>query len=52
MTIGDVITWKGRRYVLRGLEPMSVPDRCAELEDEDTGERIQVPLAELELRGE
>ena len=52
MRIGDVIIWKGRRYVLRGLEPMSVPDRCAELEDEATGERVEVPVAELEAAGD
>jgi hypothetical protein len=50
MRIGDLILWNGRRYVLRGLEPMSVPDRTAELEDEETGERIEVPVAELEER--
>ena len=52
MRIGDTITWKGRRYVLRGLEPMSVPNRCVELEDEETGERVEVPVAELESPGD
>jgi hypothetical protein len=50
MKIGDLVTYERRSYVLRGLEPMSVPDRHAELEDSGTGERIVVPLAEVSLR--
>jgi hypothetical protein len=33
--------------VLLGHEPMSVPDRRAEVEDPATGERFHVPLDEL-----
>jgi hypothetical protein len=51
MNIGDLVTYQGQPYVLRGLDPMSVPDRCAELEDPASGERIRVPLAEVEERG-
>jgi hypothetical protein len=47
MEIGDLVTYKGRAYVLRGLEPMSVPNRRAELEDPETGEVVVVPLAEV-----
>ncbi len=47
MEIGDLVTYKGRAYVLRGLEPMSVPDRHADLEDPESGERIFVPFEEL-----
>ena len=47
MKIGDLVTYQGRSYVLRGLEPMSVPNRRAELEDLETGERIVVPLADV-----
>jgi hypothetical protein len=47
MKIGDLVTYKGRAYVLRGLEPMSVPNRRAELEDPDSGEVIVVPLDEV-----
>ena len=47
MNIGDVITYEGKRWILRGIDPMSVPDRRAELEDPDTGERISVALADL-----
>lgn len=48
MRIGDLVIYGGAVYVLRGLEPMSVPDRRAELEDPATGERVRVPLSEVE----
>ena len=48
MEIGDNVIYKGKSYVLRGLEPMSVPDRRAELEDPESGELISVPVALLE----
>ena len=51
MRIGDRVIHGGRVYVLRGLEPMSVPDRRAELEDPRTGERLSVPFDELEPAG-
>jgi hypothetical protein len=47
MKIGDLVTYQGRAYVLRGLEPMSVPNRRAELEDPESGEVVVVPLAEV-----
>ena len=50
MEIGDLVTYKGRAYVLRGLEPMSVPDRHAELEDPESGERLSVPFEEVSER--
>jgi hypothetical protein len=48
MRIGDLVTYHGAVYVLRGLDPMSVPDRLAELEDPATGERVRVPLSDVE----
>ena len=47
MKIGDLVIYQGRAYVLRGLEPMSVPNRRAELEDPESAEVIVVPLAEV-----
>ena len=44
MEIGSLVTYNGRAYYLRGLDPMSVSDRRAELEDVFTRERISVPL--------
>ena len=47
MEIGDLVTYNGKSYVLRGLEPMSVPERRAQIEDPESGERHSVPLALL-----
>ena len=48
MRIGDFLEYEGRRYILRGLDPMGVPERRADLEDAETGESIRVPIAELD----
>jgi hypothetical protein len=50
MKIGELVTYEGRTYVFRGLEPMSLPNRRAELEDAETGERVLVPLDEVSRR--
>ena len=50
MNIGDLVLFQGRTFYLRGLDPMSVPDRRAILEDAETGQELQVPLAEVEPR--
>ena len=47
MKIGDLVIYQGRAYILRGLDPMGVPDRRVELEDAERGEHISVPLAEV-----
>jgi hypothetical protein len=47
MRIGDNVIHHGRVLVLHGHDPMSVPDRRAEVEDPATGERFFVPLDEL-----
>jgi hypothetical protein len=47
MRIGDQVIHHGRVLVLLGHDPMSVPDRRAEVEDPATGERFHVPLDEL-----
>jgi hypothetical protein len=48
MNIGDLVLYQGRRYYLRGLDPMSVPDRQAFLEDAMSGEAAMVPVDEVE----
>jgi hypothetical protein len=48
MNIGDLVLHQGRAYYLRGLDPMSVPDRQAFLEDALTGEEITAPVDEIE----
>ena len=47
MEIGSLVTYQGRAYYLRGLDPMSVTERRAELEDVFTHERITAPLDEV-----
>jgi hypothetical protein len=46
--IGDTVLYEGRPYVLRGLDPMSVPDRSALLEDAGEGGLIRVPLKDVQ----
>jgi hypothetical protein len=48
MRIGDLVIHNGRMLVLLGHDPMSVPDRRAQVEDPVTGELFVVPLDELE----
>ena len=48
MKIGELVLYEGRRYYLRGLDPMSVPERQAFLEDASTGEACTVPVDEIE----
>ena len=45
--IGDLVTWRGRLCVLRGIDPMSVAERRADLEECASGERLRPPLDEL-----
>ena len=47
MEIGDLVTHHGETYVLRGLDPMSVPNRRAVLEHAVSGECSQVAFAEI-----
>jgi hypothetical protein len=48
MKIGDIVLHQGRRYYLRGLDPMSVHERQAFLEDAMTGEARVAPVDEIE----
>jgi hypothetical protein len=48
MRLGDLVLYQGRRYYLRGLDPMSVSERHALLEDAQTGEEVSVPVEEVE----
>ena len=47
MQIGDLVTYQGKPYYLRGLDPMSVPDRRADLVDPTSGARVSAPLADV-----
>ncbi len=52
MEIGEIVNYKGRSYVLLGIQPMSVPDRKAELRDQETGEVVSVECSLLAQAGE
>lgn len=47
LQIGDFVIWRGRLFVLRGIDPMSVPNRRADIEECATGERMRAPLDEI-----
>ena len=48
MKIGDLVLHQGRQYYLRGLDPMSVPNRQAFLEDAVTGGEHTAPVEKIE----
>jgi hypothetical protein len=48
MKLGNLVLYQGRTYYLRGLDPMSVPDRRVFLEDAETGEEVAAPATEVE----
>ena len=50
--IGDHVLYNGRLYILRGIDPMSVSERRAQLEDAETGELTQVLVDEIEQTAE
>ena len=48
MKIGDLVTWQGRLYRLRGFDPFGVERPRAYLEDTETEETLAVPADEVE----
>lgn len=46
--VGDDVTYRGRVLRVRGISPMSASPRRVLLEDDDTGEVIEVAVGELE----
>jgi hypothetical protein len=47
MKIGDLVLYHGRVLRLLGHDPMSVPDRRAQVHDPASGEQLEVPYDEL-----
>jgi hypothetical protein len=45
--IGDRVTFFGRAYFVRGVSPMSVAPPTIHLEDEQTGELVEVAVDDL-----
>ncbi|MEO5576870.1 MAG: hypothetical protein ABIR67_09350 [Gaiellaceae bacterium] len=52
MRIGDSVAYGGRHYIVRGLDPMGVPERRVDLEDAESGAVISVPIAVLDAARE
>ena len=50
MRIGELLDYEGTQYIVRGLDPMGVLERRADLEHAETGELIRVLIAELEAQ--
>jgi hypothetical protein len=48
MELGTNVTYKGRSYVLLGVDPMNVSDRRAYLHDEESDDMIEVPFDEVQ----
>ena len=46
IAIGDVVAYRGRRYVLRGVDPLGVAEPLAIL-DTVEGRELRVPLAAI-----
>jgi hypothetical protein len=47
MRIGETVLYEDQEFILRGVDPMSVENRKAELEDPRTGEIFRMPLDEV-----
>ena len=44
MELGDIVIYRGRRYYVRGIDPVSVHPRFLYLEDVLTGKTLSVAL--------
>jgi hypothetical protein len=44
MELGDLVIWSGRRWIVRGVDPVSVTGRTVTLEDPESGECVTAPL--------
>jgi len=50
MQIGDILTHSGRRYVVRGCDPVGVSPRVIYLEAVETGVRSVVQFQDLHTK--
>jgi len=46
MDIGDIVMYSGKRFSVRGFDPLGVEPRLIYLEDLETGKTTSVPFAE------
>jgi hypothetical protein len=47
MNIGDELTWRGQRWRVRGVDPVSVLPHLVYLEDVESGRRVNVERQSL-----
>ncbi len=47
MDIGDIVSFEGKRFSVRGLDPAGVEPRFVYLEEASGGRTIPVPFEEL-----
>ena len=52
MEIGTDVLWRGRCYVLVGIDPMNVPGRRAYLREPERESVVHAPYDEVEACGE
>ena len=45
--IGDCVMFRDRAYLVRGMSPMGVETRRIQLEDVDTGERVEASIGDI-----
>jgi hypothetical protein len=50
LRIGEYVSYNGRTYRLQSIQPMSLPNRRAQLIDLQTGEHLWVPVDRLNAR--
>jgi hypothetical protein len=48
ISLGQRLLWRGRIYVIDGVDPMSVVQPRVHLRDAKTGEAVRVRVADLE----
>jgi len=47
MELGDLVIWSGRRWIVRGVDPVSVTGRTVTLEDPESGRCVTAPLEDV-----
>jgi hypothetical protein len=48
ISLGQRVLWRGRIYVIDGVDPMSVVQPRVHLRDAKTGEALRVPVTDLD----
>ena len=51
LRLGDFVLYRSQTYILKGFDPIGVPERRVYLEETTTGHELQVPLTEISPKG-